>query len=1028
MSREFFFSIAAVLALPGLLAGPAFAQATADTAAAAEAAADTAEAAADVAQDAATEAQATADMTQSAADAQTAADAQNEAEAAQEAAIAADAAAADEAAAASAFRGGIRSVRILKNLSQEHRAETIVGDDTLGEVTSIRMDFEGASDSTVVAPAPLKSSYTLNRTVTGYDAAGKLLIAADGAGQPIWDEPYDLTFTLTDSSGVTSSPVVLGGVPVGDFYEVTGTPVIFGGTAYLLESVDWSGSPDCYGCPIISLVDLVDDSDVVGLDSIPLQVSLTATPTSTVIVDGFEASFESFATTATFTDDTIAFDADAVGFEYAVTASMFAGDLPVGEPAQFLVLVEEDDTLEPEPLPVPTLVIDTNLSGSVSVGDGEYVVLQAQVGKNITVKKGGTLLIQGGVVGRDLKLNGGEVILADATIGRSLKAKGGIIEVGEAVIGRDLEIKGGVEVLGDSQSFLVIGRDLKGRTSDSVVLGGNLEVLNRVHLRAGDLIVNDTLSAEGDIDLRTRGNTDGGLVIHGDITAGSGEIEMRTKGSGGLSINGSLTADGAVNLRTRRDGDLNVAGAVSTLGEISMLVRGDADLTISGDVTAVGDIDIRVRDGGVVIDGSVLSDSVIDLDSDTTTDINGTLWAQADIYLDSGGATDVDGTVTALGNIDLTAATDLTVHGTVVASVTPGDTFGFSSVTIHVRNTAIRGSVSGSGDVEINATDAFELEGGLVESTGGSVTVLARGIVGTWSFDDSAGQDTSGYMSIQAANNVTLDAVETLDLVGAAVVADQGSVSLTGDACTASWGIDDVEIGPVLMVVSGGAGVEIDVAETLELTGAQIDSSGGSINIQARGIVGRWGFDDYPVQDTSGYMSIQAANNVTIDAVETLDLVGATVVADQGSVSLTAEACEASWGIDDVEIGPILTVISGGGGVEIDVAETLEMGGVMVESGGDIDIFAAFFRRSRGVPLDIPDCDFDATDAIIIEGGDHFELFGTFRWGEGAFCTNVAPTQVFDSGGMVRFDPLTGSLSGSTLPDPDALLACVAGE
>ncbi len=930
MSRPLVF-IAAALALPGLVAGTAYAQATAETAAAAEAEAVAAEAEADVAQDAAAEAQATADTTQDAGDAQAAADAQTEADAAQEAANLAEAAAADEAAAASAFRGGIRSIRILKNLSQEHLAEAIVGDDTMGEVTSIKMVFDGSSDSTVVAPAPLQSSYILKRSGTGYDANGKLAIADDGAGQPVWDAPYDLTFALTDSNGVTSSPFVLTGIPVGEFYKVTGPPIIFDGTAYGLESVDWSQSPDCYGCPIISLVDLIDDSDVVGLDSVPKLVSLTADPVSTVIVDSFQASFESFATTATFSDATLDFDADALGFEYAVTASMFAGDIPVGEPAQFKVLVEEDDTTEPEPEPVPTLVIDSNLSGSVSVGDGEYVVLQAQVGRNITVKEGGTLLIQGGVIGRDLKLNGGEVILADATIGRNLKARGGIIEVGEAVIGRDLEIKGGVEMLGDSQSFLVVGRNLRGRTSDSVVLGGNIDVLERVHLRAGDLIVNDTLSAEGDVDLRTRGNTDGGLVVNGDISADYGEIEMRTKGAGGLSINGTVDAQGEVNLRTRRGGDLSISGSVSASeGEISMRVRGDSDLSISGDVSAAGDIDMRVRDGGAVIDGTVYSLGIIDLNSGTTTEVNGNVTsqglidlnsgtdttvngsvsAQGDVTLDSGGSTDVDGTVTAQGIIDLTSGTDLTVNGNVQASVTPGATFGISSVAISVRSAAINGSVSGSGDVVIDATTTLSVDGdvtsqgdisfdaGTSTEVNGTVTATGHiGLLGTPTIVMGS-SDIFDYR-ISGDQGVTIDASATVELTGGTIESPNGITTISATfVILAESSVEMVE--GVLNRVAGAGGVDITAAQELELSGVLIESSEGDIDLLASSFRKN---HDVPldVPDTE----FDAYGSITVEGTDYFELFG-TYTWGAGAYSVQIDPTEVFASGGRLNLDPII--------------------------------------------------------------------------------------------------------------------------
>jgi hypothetical protein len=841
MSRSFALAVAA-LALPALVAGTAFGQATADTASTADAT-DTADAGA-TADGIGSAAEATADTATADTSAEAATDATTEA--------------------AAAFRGGIRSIRILKNISQEHLAEAVVGDDELGEATSIRMDFSESAD----APVPLETSYTLVRTGNGYDATGKLLVADDGAGQPVWDEPYDLTFSLVDADGVASTPFVLSGVPVGAFFNVTGPPIIFDNTAYGLQSVDWSQSPDCYGCPIISLV---GDTTVEGANRAPQKVTVTGQPVSSALTDSIDAVFESFASTRTFESDSLAFAADALGFEYTVTATMFSGDIPLGEPTPFKVVVEEDDSTEPEPEPVPTLVIDSNLSGSVTISDGEYVVLQAQVSKDIKVKEGGTLLIQGGVIGRDLKLDGGEVILADATIGRNLKAKGGIIEVGDAVIGRDLHIKGGVEMLGDSQSLLVVGRDLRGRTSDSVVLGGNIDVLERVRLRAGDLTVNDTISAEGDIDLRVRGNADGGLAVNGDITAVTGEIEMRSRGGGGLSINGSIQAEGEISLRTRRGGDLTITGDVTAwAGEIEVRVKDGGSLTVNGVVDAAGDVDIRVPAGATLIGA------------------NGTVAALGIIDLTSGTSISIDGNVTSQGLIDLTSGTDTTINGNVVASVSPGAPFGLSSVTISVRNGTIAGLVSGSGDVVIDASTTLEVSGDL--SSQGDI-----------SLDSGASTEVNG----------TVTAAGYVDLLGTPTV-----VMSTSDI----FGFR----------ITGGQGVNIVATATVELTGGTIES-GGSVNIQARGIVGSWSFDDEAGADDSGLLMIQGGTNVTISALETFELAGARIYADEGDIDIVASAFQRN---QDVPLDVPDTEFDAYGAITIEGTNYIEVFGIFTWGDG----------------------------------------------------------------------------------------------
>ena len=1149
MSRSLLF---AAVALPGLLAGTALAQdtstASADLASEADATASAAAAEADAttAQDAADAASIAATESQTAADAQAATEAQAAADAALDAANTADTTAGDTADVVAAFRGGIRSIRILKNLSQEYRVTGTVDGEELVGVTALSARFEGIFDSTFVGPLPSPTEVTLPRTGASYDAMGSITVADDGSGAPVWDATYDLTVSVIDP-GTFSSPVVLTGVPVGALYSLTGPPIIFEGTAYAFESIDWSDSADCYGCPIISLVDLNDPTSP-DFGRAPLSVQVTADPVSpgaTYWVSDFTAFDQGFD----FESPTIDFDADALDAEYVLTATMFSGDVPIGEPASFVVIVEEDDTVAPEPPPVPTLVIDSDLSGSVTVDDGDYVVLQAQVGRNITVKEGGTLLIQGGVIGRDLKLEGGEVILADATIGRNLLAQGGVIEIGEAVIGRDLEIEGGVELVGDAQSLLVIGRNLSGRTADAVVLGGNIDVLNRVRLRAGDLIVNDTLWADDSIDLRVRGNDDGGLQVNGSITSDLGDVDLRSATAGGLVVSGAVQAEGDIDMRARGgdltidgtvtaaadldlrvrsgdgtltingdlsastgeielrvnngDGGLVVTGSIQAEGDVDMrvgtggdngavldgtivsgasvLARGNTDFWIGGSITALGDVAMRARDSGMVIDGEVRAQGIIDLTSGTDTVINGDVSSSAlfaadlgdggalmgsisgglgsffgSIVVNSGGSTSIDGNVSAttysigglggsiggmfgneelgssIGRVTIGSGTSTSIDGTVVAEA---DIFIDSGT-----DTTVTGSAASSDFVSL------ESRGDIVLNSGGATTINANvsGLgnllgagVSIYSNTTDSGGSGGGWMIV--GGDVVFDATTTLEVGGD--LTSGGDVSLSSGGATevtgtviASGYVDLLGTPSVVMSssdlwggdfkISGGQGVNISVTETLSMSRGTVESPGGSVNIQARGIVGRWSFDDAAAQDSSGTMSIQASNNVTIEAIERLELVGVNVQADQGSVTLRGDGCEASYGIDDVVLSPVLMVVSGGSGVSIEVTRTLEMAGVLVESsGGDIDILASAFRQKQGLPLDVPDTEFDAFGSISVGGTDYFELFGTYTWDDGAFYVAIDPTQVYDTGATASFLPGLGG----TITDPGALLAAVTG-
>ncbi len=1169
----------AALALPGLIAGPALAQAEAE-ATAAEAVADGAQAEADAAQGTAAE-------TQSEADAQAATEAQAEADAALDTADTADTTAGDAADVAAAFRGGIRSIRILKNLSQEYRVTGTADGSELAGVTALKVRFDGPFDDTFVGPLPSVDEVTLPRTGASYDAMGFIPVSEDGAGAPVWDATYNLTVSLIDP-GADSSPLFLSGARVGHRYSASTSPHTLEGSDYALASIDWSESADCFGCPVISLVDLREPaSPEFGLA--PLSVQVTAEPVS-ADATFWMADFAAFDQGFDFEGAPFDFDADALDAEYALTATLISEDGPVGEPTRFSVLVEEDDTVAPEPDPTPALTITSNLSGSVTVGDGEYVVLQAQVGRSITVRKGGTLLIQGGVIGRDLKLNGGEVILADATIGRNLKVRGGVIEVGEAVIGRDLQIKGGVEVLGDAESLLVVGRNLTGRTADAVVLGGTIDVLNRVGLRAGDLVVNGTFQADDDIDMRVRGSEEGGLHVNGSVTSELGDVDLRSRTSGGLIVSGDVQAEGDIDMRARNgdltvngtvtaatdldlrvrrgDGDLTINGSISaSSGEIELRVnngngglvvtgsiqaegdidmrvgtggetgavldgtiashgdieaRGRTDFWINGSVAALGDIDLRDRDGGTVVGlwGEITALGLIDLDSDTTTEVNGNVTSLGLIDLNSGSDTTVNGNVQAQGLVDLNSGGNITVNGNVSSSALSADDLGdeggfmgalsggigsfFGLIDLNSGgSTSINGNVSATalnlgglggqvggmfgneelgstlGHVTISSGTSTSIDGtvvaeGLIDLTSGTdttvtgsvtaqelisvesggtilvqgpdgpaalVTVLggtadggdivpasehgtsieaninAAGSIsflgaGVSLYSNTTDNPDSGGNWMVAGGDIVIDASTTLEVNGS--VTAQGDVSFgAGDSTEVNGTVDAVgHVGllgtPTIVMessgdfdfrISGGDGVDIFATESVSMERGSIESPDGSVTIQARGIVGRWNFDDAAAQDSSGHMTIQAGGNVTLDAIERLDLVGATVVADQGSVTLRGDGCTASYGIDDAYPEPVLMVVSAGTDVTIEATAELELAGTQIEAiGGDITILASAFRRGHELPLDIPDAEFDANGSITVGGSDFMEVFGTYTWSEGEYTLEVDPAVVFTPG------------------------------
>ncbi len=918
---------------------------------------------------AAAQAQADADALDAAADADaapggdTAADADTATDPAADTAADADlsdaADAADATTDADAFGGKIRNIRIRQHsFGAGYRVVVGVGDDNNNDVSSVEVQFQ----EPFAGPSPQENPLSLARTGTAYDATGQLALDADGTGGVADGAAYWLTFELTAPDGTTSTLALDSPAIAGE--KLTGSPVLFDGTAYFLSTVDWSTDLDCTNCPVISLS---HGGDVPTEPApAPEQVQVFAEPLEADAAP-WNAGFTSFATSATLQYDGLEFDGNALGLEYVVVGTMRDIDgRTIGAPTEEVVTVELDDDEEPEP--TPTLVIDGTHSGSISVEADDYVLLTGTVTRKVHVRTGGTLVIQGGTIGKTLVLEGGTVVLDGATIGKDIEAEAGVIEVGDATVGRDLEIKGAVELLGGNSGILVLGGSLKGSTTHSVVIDGNIEVDDSVSLRAGDLTVAGSLSAVGDVDLRARGNGDGGLIINGSVSAEAGDITMRSDGDGGLVVNDTLTASGEIDLRTTGGGDLVLDGDLDggdvdlrvkpssrRIGNLTMLSgvvrtgtwrsRSAGNTLIYSDIGALGEVYLRTDDGDLIIDG-VVDGGGVELDLRGSFGLRSRLAKIRGTVRSQGTAGIQAGDILISGVLDATSAVTLDAHASLTIS---GDVDSGGSINLNSANFSHGGLLGAGVSIYSNTTDNAVTVWGSSVVSGGDVT-----------FD--AGADLNVEGDLEAQGDVNLDSGLNTTVDGS--VSAVGDVSVTsGDSTVVGGNVDSggsINLNSASLALGGllGAGVSIYSNTTdnaVTVWGSSV-VSGGDVTFDAGADLNVEG--DLEAQ---GDVNLDSGLNTTVD----------------GSVSAVGDVSVTSG--DSTVVGGN---VSAGEGIVFDAGEGFDSGpGTAVDSGADIVI---------------------APTALI-------SLSGSWAWGGGEFVMAfITPFNINDQGAV--FATVTGVL------------------
>ena len=397
-------------------------------------------------------------------------------------------------------------------------------------------------------------------------------------------------------------------------------------------------------------------------------------------------------------------------------------------------------------------------------------------------------------------------------------------------------------MVGAPGSLVTIAHDLKGKTSETVILGGNLEIAGTASLRAGDLTVNGSIDAVGDVSLRARGQADGSLTVNGPIVAG-GDVDLGFRGGGttltnagdrvGIGSYAPITAGGDVTIRVRN------AGA-------------EVGVTLCDDITAGGEIQLRNRWGDYPLcaQSELLAGASLVIDAGGSVAINATLTAEDDIDIESVANLEVGGTLSAETVRARTVASDMLVTGALASGTGSVELESGGDITITGSvDSGAAALVIGGGNVTMSSTSTFNAVGESTFDVGGSGSFLGhligagvsiysnttdQPVSGDLTWGSSADWTVSGTVSIDAGGDLTIDgSVDSGDMLligggnltigGTATVSVYDSLFGVGETNADIWGDVSSDTGTITI----DAGIDLTVDGDVDAGGDIVFNVGG---------------------------------------------------------------------------------------------------------------------------------------------------------------------------------------------------------
>lgn len=578
--------------------------------------------------------------------------------------------------------------------------------------------------------------------------------------------------------------------------------------------------------------------------------------------------------------------------------------------------------------------------------------------------------------------NGGTVnVIADGMMAFRRDAEITARAGAEGESGGQVELSGhgGIQVRGDLKlgkgGELVIDPSVVGIVASSGSYGGSYGST------IGVGFIEDQLNSDVNVSvLASNAIFASSGVTNVSATEGSGGLTLRVTGpGGGAPVSFTFSGSSGTNILT--DGDIELSGVTINIeGDFTASAGTNIGSVNLGKVTA-GNVriftgssggDITLNTGGIAAASSVLRLSAADDINIGTMAMPGNLnltGGTVNMDIDAGGNINVAGNATASAttgraDINIDAGGNVSI-GHVIATGSSGDADISIGAMGNVNLGNVHAIVSGSGDasIDIMATNItvnnvraiasnssafidFFATNNLVVN--GLTTAVARDELSiSYSADNNvtinntinATANSNSYASIEirAGNHVTTRSINAIgsDSGGSAFVtinATSGNVTVNG-TITARGSFDDAEID-----IDAGGNIRIGTAATPG--GLNAAGSDASIDLDAGGNVTVHGTIDASASIGSGYVEIDAGNDIDIDNVmvygvsfASIDLsAGRDIVTQNAEAELGAGSYGGSYG-GSAYIGFLAERDITAGNLEADADESGARATVMLDSG-----------------------------------------------------------------------------------------------
>ncbi|AFZ37027.1 extracellular repeat protein, HAF family [Stanieria cyanosphaera PCC 7437] len=362
------------------------------------------------------------------------------------------------------------------------------------------------------------------------------------------------------------------------------------------------------------------------------------------------------------------------------------------------------------------LTIDSSVNEDNTITGGDITFTKtvdaASAGsQNLTLKAGtGNILFQDVIGGNGTFFDIGVEGAGSLTINKDLAVEGNLsFEVINNITTANLAATGSVEI-----SLGKIGDETFASTGN--VTTGNIDALSLEVLNNGSFSSGNLVTTNGDINIISLNS-----IAVGQLTATNGAIDL-ISGTAGIKVNGTVESDNSFIALAKQ----NIITNEITSSQDAVILKSSQDaVTVNGAVTAYDDVSLAAANNITV--GAVTSnDSSVALISATgIVAANGVISSMEDVTVASAQSLTINHEIKSeFGSIGLAST-----EGSVTMNMPIDNALGVNLAakqSVSTKKISIYG-----GNITVEAEQGTATIGGLINSRGGNVYVLALGTINT---------------------------------------------------------------------------------------------------------------------------------------------------------------------------------------------------------------------------------------------------------------------------------------------------------